>query len=157
MENAQKAIMIGVGLFITIIVIAAVMLITGLGQDMLTKGTDQTNAISSSLQDQITSDYDGSTITGSQVGAAIKRFYTTENLGLAVANGTTFTNYGTVAIANATATTTVVYSGTLVKSGIGTMSSSGTTTYIVPSSKYSSKVIRGTGNTVVGIIFTRIS
>jgi hypothetical protein len=157
MENAQKAIMIGVGLFITIIVIAAVMLITGLGQDMLTKGTDQTNAISSSLQDQITSDYDGAEITGSQVVAAIKRFYTTERLGLAVANGTVFTNYGTFAIANAAATTSIEYSGTLVKSGVGAMSSSSANTYIVPSSKYSSKVLRGTGNTVVGIVFTRIS
>ena len=32
MDNAQKAIMVGVGLFITIIIIAAVMLITGIGQ-----------------------------------------------------------------------------------------------------------------------------
>ena len=37
MENAQKAIMIGVGLFITIISIAAVMLITGLGQNITVK------------------------------------------------------------------------------------------------------------------------
>ena len=41
MDNAQKAIMIGVGLFITIIVIAAVMLITGIGQDLLNSGTQQ--------------------------------------------------------------------------------------------------------------------
>ena len=41
MDNAQKAIMIGVGLFITIIIIAAVMLITGMGQDMLVEGQQQ--------------------------------------------------------------------------------------------------------------------
>ena len=49
MDNAQKAIMIGVGLFITIIVIAAVMLITGIGQDLLTSGTSQVQDITDDL------------------------------------------------------------------------------------------------------------
>ena len=35
MENAQKAIMIGVGLFITIIIIAAVMVVVGVSNDLL--------------------------------------------------------------------------------------------------------------------------
>lgn len=35
MDSAQKAIMIGVGLFITIIIISAVMLITSEGQDII--------------------------------------------------------------------------------------------------------------------------
>ena len=56
MDNAQKAIMIGVGLFITIIVIAAVMLITGVGQDLLNNGTQQMNDITSNIdQGQIDS------------------------------------------------------------------------------------------------------
>lgn len=46
MDNAQKAIMIGVGLFITIIIIAAVMLITGMGQNLLNKGQAQVSGIS---------------------------------------------------------------------------------------------------------------
>ena len=57
MDNAQKAIMIGVGLFITIIVIAAVMLITGMGQDLLNSGTNQlgsiTNGMDSALYEQL--------------------------------------------------------------------------------------------------------
>ena len=59
MDNAQKAIMIGVGLFITIIVIAAVMLITGMGQDMLNSGTQQlgtiTTGMNSGLYEQLDS------------------------------------------------------------------------------------------------------
>ena len=53
MDNAQKAIMIGVGLFITIIIIAAVMLITGMGQNLLNKGQSQVNGISASLQNDL--------------------------------------------------------------------------------------------------------
>lgn len=70
MDNAQKAIMIGVGLFITIIVIAAVMLITGIGQDLLNSGTQQLSGISESLRTQIIDQYDGKVMTGAQVRSA---------------------------------------------------------------------------------------
>lgn len=70
MDNAQKAIMIGVGLFITIIIIAAIMLITGAGQDLMNQGTQQIGNISESLRIQVTDQYDGKVLTGSQVKAA---------------------------------------------------------------------------------------
>ena len=140
MENAQKAIMIGVGLFITIIVIAAVMLITGLGQDMLTKGTDQTNAVSSSLQAQITSDYDGNTkLTGSQVVAAVKRYYTDPELVITVTGST-----GGALVYNNTATS---------PGKIGNL-----TNLVKPTDTYTSNLVRGaggTGSTVTGITFVR--
>ena len=41
MDNAQKAIMIGVGLFITIIIISAVLLITNLGTGLINNAQGQ--------------------------------------------------------------------------------------------------------------------
>lgn len=70
MDNAQKAIMIGVGLFITIIIIAAVMLITGMGQNLLNKGQDQIGGISESLMNDLVAQYDDKTMSGSQVRTA---------------------------------------------------------------------------------------
>ena len=70
MDNAQKAIMIGVGLFITIIIIAAVMLITGMGQNLLGQGQSQVTGISESLMNDLTAQYDGKTMSGSQVRSA---------------------------------------------------------------------------------------
>ena len=70
MDNAQKAIMIGVGLFITIIIIAAVMLITGMGQNLLNQGQSQVNGISESLMNDLVAQYDGKTMSGSQVRTA---------------------------------------------------------------------------------------
>lgn len=70
MDNAQKAIMIGVGLFITIIIIAAVMLITGMGQNLLNKGQAQVEGISESLMNDLVAQYDGKTMSGSQVRTA---------------------------------------------------------------------------------------
>ena len=70
MDNAQKAIMIGVGLFITIIIIAAVMLITGMGQNLLNKGQAQVNGISASLQNDLFEQYNGKKMSGAQVRTA---------------------------------------------------------------------------------------
>ena len=70
MENAQKAIMIGVGLFITIIIIAAVMLITGMGQNLLNQGTSQVGGISESLFNELTQQYNGKSLNGAQVRTA---------------------------------------------------------------------------------------
>ena len=59
MDNAQKAIMIGVGLFITIIIISAVLLITNLGTGLIGDAQTQLGNISTSLQNQILQSYDG--------------------------------------------------------------------------------------------------
>lgn len=86
MENAQKAIMIGVGLFITIIIIAAVMLITGMGQDLLNRGTEQLGGISGQLEQQLTSQYDNVEVSGSQVLSAMQKYYNDTSLVIYVKN-----------------------------------------------------------------------
>lgn len=70
MDNAQKAIMIGVGLFITIIIIAAVMLITGMGQNLLNQGQSQVAGISASLRNDLFEQYNNKKLTGAQVRTA---------------------------------------------------------------------------------------
>ena len=80
MDNAQKAIMLGVGLFITIIVIAAVMAITGIGQDLIGQSQGQLAGISSQLASQVQSAYDQVKLTGSQVRTAIQKYYNEEGL-----------------------------------------------------------------------------
>lgn len=84
MDNAQKAIMIGVGLFITIIIIAAVMLITGMGQNLLNQGQAQVNGISESLMNDLTSQYDGKTFSGSQVKSAVVQLANRDDASLKV-------------------------------------------------------------------------
>ena len=84
MDNAQKAIMIGVGLFITIIIIAAVMLITGMGQNLLNKGQTQVNGISESLMNDLTQQYNGKTFSGTQVRTAAVQLINRDESGLAV-------------------------------------------------------------------------
>ena len=158
MDNAQKAIMVGVGLFITIIIIAAVMLITGMGQELITGGQTQVANISSSLQAQLTSDFDNSTITGAQVVSAIKRYYQDENMVLHVngkeygkIKGNSYTlsgnNYTVDSVAENTAPTS-----------IGGLSSPTDTNYIPSTAKYNAKLIKIKGSdNVVGLYFAPAS
>ena len=158
MDNAQKAIMIGVGLFITIIIIAAVMLITGMGQDMLVEGQQQVSNISSSLQAQLTADFDESTVTGAQVITAIKRYYKDETMVLIVKNGSTVTNYGKVtATVSNDYTTTSVTSSSYTPTGVGALSDTANAgTYVPSTAKYKAHLIKIAGSdNVVGLYFEK--
>ena len=67
MDNAQKAIMIGVGLFITIIIISVVLLITNLGTGTINDATESVSNMNKSLQEQIKRLYDNRKLTGAEV------------------------------------------------------------------------------------------
>ncbi len=165
MDNAQKAIMIGVGLFITIIIIAAVMLITGMGQDMINNSSTQVANISSSLQAQLTASYDDTQVTGAQVITAIKRYYTDETMVLVVKNGTNINNYGkikatisgtpTVSDNHVTATATAQYGASESATAVGKLSdTSDANTYVSSTAKYQAKLIK-ISDSVVGLYFIK--
>lgn len=84
MDNAQKAIMIGVGLFITIIIISAVLLITNIGTDLIGNARNQMSAISKSLQNQVTAAFDGKTVTGAEVIAACQQYENSDSISVMI-------------------------------------------------------------------------
>lgn len=161
MDNAQKAIMIGVGLFITIIIIAAVMLITGMGQDMINSSTSQVSNISSSLQAQLTSQYDETVLTGSQVISAVKANNTTEGMVIVVDNGSATTNYGRSVVdgdfSNAAAGYKIApkIKENPSQTAIGKLTDANSSTTYVPSTgKFKAHLIK-ISDTVVGIYFEK--
>ncbi|MBR5227975.1 MAG: hypothetical protein IKV94_04985 [Clostridia bacterium] len=84
MDNAQKAIMIGVGLFITIIIISAVLLITNIGTNLVNNAQSQMSGISTSLQNQVTASFDGKVMTGAEVIAAVQQYENSNNLSVRI-------------------------------------------------------------------------
>lgn len=76
MDNAQKAIMIGVGLFLTILVISIVLLVTNLGIGTTKNAGDRISTISTGLQNQLITQYDRKLITGNDVSYAINQYQT---------------------------------------------------------------------------------
>lgn len=93
MDNAQKAIMIGVGLFITIIIISAVLLITNIGTNLINNSRTQLSSISSALQNQITAAYDGQVMTGADVIAACQ-LYENSEMSIVIMSGSKVANTG---------------------------------------------------------------
>jgi len=71
MDNAQKAIMIGVGIFLTILVISVVLIITNLGIGTTKNAGERINVISSALQKQLITQYDKTIVTAQDVTDAL--------------------------------------------------------------------------------------
>ena len=164
MDNAQKAIMIGVGLFITIIIIAAVMLITGMGQNLLNKGTDKVAGISASLDMTELEAYDNTSVNGSNVVAAVKKYWTDANIVVYVKTGTEAqcTTYTALDSAPSVADKATFATGSGIKDNSSThnnqtvsmYTSSTGTNAIATSAKYKAYLIK-VNNNVVGIYFEK--
>lgn len=92
MENAQKAIIIGVGLFIAIIIISAVLLITNIGTDLINNSRNQMSNISKSLQNQIIETFDGKTVTGAEVIAACQQYENSDSISIKIIVSTSPSN-----------------------------------------------------------------
>ncbi|MCX8075312.1 MAG: hypothetical protein N2749_07000 [Clostridia bacterium] len=169
MDNAQKAIMIGVGLFITIIIIGAVMTITGLGQNLLNQGQSQLGGITSQIQQQLTAEYDDVQLTGAEVLAAIQKYYTDPKMVVQLYNksGTytqtdasvKFTSQNSVTVTAPTVNTAKVVATTAIGANSAQPSYNSFTTpghamYISISGQYQAQLIQNNGATI-GIAFFR--
>ena len=162
MDNAQKAIMIGVGLFVTILIIAAVMLIVTPAIDMIKNATNRVTNLSESLQKQLTLEYDDTTVTGARVISAIQLYCTDEDMVLEVkaTSGADYLEYGKVR-GNGTLELekALKYDASNVQSKVSVLTdSSDTTNYVPASARYKAELIKSTtGDVVMGIRFTRVN
>ena len=182
MDNAQKAIMIGVGLFITIIIISAVLLIVNLGTGLVDDATSELGSMSTTLQNQILQTYDGKIISGTQVRAATSQYANDAALCVVVfdKNGTVTGQTGYAALTTGLKTeienkigqsnvqydkvnSTELYvtwsnaTGATLATGKKTtaseFSSSTNAAYINTSKNYKSSVIRNGNDTAIAIAF----
>ncbi len=160
MDNAQKAIMIGVGLFVTILIIAAVMLIVNPAINLINNATNKVTNLSDALQQQLTQEYDDVVVTGAKVVSTVQLYNTDQSMILEVQPivggdilelGKVRGN-GTVSIDKA-----LSYDSSHAQAKVSTLSdSSNTSTYVPASARYKAQLIKSTsGDVVLGILFTR--
>ncbi len=185
MDNAQKAIMIGVGLFITIIIISSVLLISNMGTNLITSAQSQLSGITKGLQNQITAAYDGKTLSGAEVIAAFQQYESSE-MSIVVQVGTTYAKTGKYSLTEtalktdksggSSPTNTQSYpggvyyvtsgtgagsytefSGTTTRTTLTKLQATGTGGFGVNASKtfYSSVIKDSTTDTVIGIMFVQ--
>ena len=163
MDNAQKAIMIGVGLFITIIIISLVMLITSTGQDMANDSMEKLSSISNQLSASEWNDLDGKSMNGSQVLAYAKKYYKSNDI-LCYYEATDKTTINRTSILKAdneptNSTTTPEAVGEISDEdptidSMGEMTdTSEVTTYIAPTARYKANLIKTAAGDPVGVFF----
>lgn len=162
MDNAQKAIMIGVGVFITILIIAAVMVLVNLGIDLLNRGTQSAQGLSEVLTRKLTSDYDNTTVSGAKLLSAVEQFSVEDNMVIEV-KATTSASYlelGTVrGNGDITLDKGLPYDSSNVKSSISALKNSADSeNYVSSTARYKAELIRSSsGDVVMGIRFTRVN
>lgn len=161
MDNAQKAIMIGVGLFITIIIISAVMLITSAGQDMVDNSMTKLSDISNQLSSSEWSSLDGKYMNGSQVISYVKKYYNSNDFLCYYVSTSSVLNRASrlagdnVTIGNYTSVTKTSNSdGDIQKIGNITEPSE-TKYYISATANYQAQIIKTQSGDNIGVIFLK--
>lgn len=166
MDNAQKAIMIGVGLFITIIIISVVLLITNMGTRMVNTAGEEVKGMNIALQSQLMNAYDNKSLTGSDVNYAIDRYGSNDAIILIVTTGTigndlaaasTFsTTSGYTQNANFT-DNAVITSAAEGNTDIAASATKLTKINVTTSASYQSYLLKsGTDGSVIGVVFAEI-
>ena len=182
MENTTKAILIGVGLFITIALISAVLVIMGVGNNLITNSSDNLNGIFGQLEKTLTEQFDDKTVTGAQVTSCIKEYYSSTKLTITlnnVASGANTIGVVPASVAKANTTGQVGFRAiptTTLSNGSFTvatntyasatkltasnrlqttwLSDSSSGLYVRAQSEYHANLIRANGE-VVGVAFTK--
>lgn len=164
MDNAQKAIMIGVGLFITIIIISAVMLITSAGQDMVDESMNKLSEISNQLSSSEKNALDGKYMNGSQVISYIKKYhnstsfacyYQSSNGTLVKASQLTGDKVSASSYVDNTKIEVKSLTGTDLDK-IGDLTNNGVSgKYVSASASYQAQLIKMSTGDIVGVIFLK--
>lgn len=162
MNNAQRALLVAAGLFLTIALITLVVNLFGSAQEASKQAQNDFSSMQTELAAQAFDGYDNTTLTGSQVLNAIRKYNNKTSFGIQVVTGKntsagqTGSWYGnTVTIAGGAGSTNY---GNVTTGGSGTLTNATTESsndYINPSGQFRGSVIRDNNNAIRGIIFTQ--
>jgi len=172
MSNAQKALVMAAGIFLAIALITIAVIIFGSAQDATKTAQDSFSDIQTELSQTSLTVYDGTTMSGSAVMNAIRKFSDKNEFGIQVVTGKNkqvagvageknnviVRDYGSwynYAITYTDATKTVVshLTQTGATGSLEKALSQGNDDYINPSGKFKSQIVYDSSRAVRGIIF----
>lgn len=153
MENSLKAIIIGAGVVITMIVVSIGFILMRSGQNTALTYINKLDRISSELAESEFTMYDGNEISGSEVVNAIKKFKD-EHIGIMVKTkknpgGTWYINEVSISSNKAE----IRDSGNVGK--ISDLTDETSNKYVNHKGVFMGEIIRDENGTIVGIIFTQ--
>lgn len=152
MENSLKAILIGAGVVITLIVVSIGFLLMRSGQSTAQNAISKLDRINAEMSESQYTMYDGMTNRGSEVVNVLNKF---KNEYIGVQVKTKKISTGTWYIYDVTLTGDVGEIGTESHSEISDTMDEAHDEYINPNGKFLGELVRDENGTVVALIFTQ--
>ncbi|WP_019423879.1 hypothetical protein [Paenibacillus sp. OSY-SE] len=155
MNNAQSALKVAAGIFLTIALITIVVLLFVSAQEATKTAQNEFSSIQTELSKASFTVYDNTMVSGSQVINAIRKFYMQDQFGIRVVTGKNKASkgdgvyYGYEVLGNGT----ISRSERNENIEIAQMESQDS--YVNPSGKFKAKVIIDSSNVTRGIVFVQ--
>lgn len=158
-ENTSRPLIIAAGLILAMLIIALAFGIYNTSKDTANDAVSQITNLSTTLAESEFTQWEGQTVTGSQVVSLIKQFQTdtcavvVDNNG-AVAGGVT--NYGYVLTSGFTTTTGTLTNARSTSTVAMATDKTNSGAYVTPSASFTCTVIRDANTeAIVGLYFTK--
>lgn len=158
MSNAQKAIVTAVGISLAVLLVSIVLIIFTSAQDVAKQAQSELTTIQSELANKEFSMYDGTTVTGSQVINAIRKYQYAEPFAIQVRTRGNTSGYWY--LYSATLSGNTVSIGTKKSGTVGTdlqnnAFNPSSNNYINPTAKFTSTLYTDVNQVVRAIVFTQ--
>lgn len=154
MNNAQSALKVAAGIFLTIALITIVVLLFVSAQEATKTAQNEFSSIQTELSKASFTVYDNTAVSGSQVVNAIRKFYKQDQFGIRVITGknkshgiTKGTYYGSDVLDNGT------FSSAKRNENLDLSTLESLDSYVNPSGKFKARVIVDQSNVTRGIVF----
>lgn len=154
MDAAKKALFFGAGLFLTIALITLFVMIYTTASDSSKEAQSDFSGLNAELKDQKFLVYDNTTVSGSQVSNAVRKFKQegeNGNMGVYIETGKNSSGSGKWYFQNATNEDNLVEGSSTITS-INTPSS---TDYVNPSGQFKATIVRDSNNVIRGLKFVQ--
>lgn len=153
MNNAQSALKVAAGIFLTIALITIVVLLFVSAQEATKTAQNEFSSIQTELSKASFTVYDNTSVSGSQVINAIRKFFKQDQFGIRVVTGknraskSDGNHYGYYVLPNGE------IAGNNRNDSIDTALNESSDNYVNPSGKFKAKLIVDSSNVTRGIVF----
>jgi hypothetical protein len=159
MNNASSALKVAAGIFLTIALITIVVILFISAQEATKTAQNNFSDIQTELAQASFTVYDETTISGSQVTNALRKYKGKPQFGIEVKTGKNMAGewYGSTLDINNLSNAS--YGSVLTESAasIGNTWDESSSEYVNPSGKFKAEVVKDSSNVVRGLIFTQTS
>lgn len=158
MNNASSALKVAAGIFLTIALITIVVILFVSAQEATKTAQNNFSDIQTELSQASFTVYDDTTVSGSQVINALRKFKDREQFGIEVKTGKNSVGQWYGNVLRVSSSDSVWDYGSVVGDKMGNITNTWNeklNEYVNPSGKFKAEVVKDNSNVVRGLIFTQ--